>query len=295
MQTSRYRILVPVVLAWLVLTVISVGMRTARWDRVAGNVDNSFEIARFSHALDTLFSSIEEAESARRGYLLTGRESYLEPFNRIDKALPGQFSELAAMASRDQFLRTNLLEMRDLVSLKMSELQDTIRLRKAKDTAGAMAIVNSGKGHETMNQLRNVVGLMRNRGSLLFAESGAAARERLAEAHFWGLGVGILAVGAGLLALYFLRMSYMQERDRQILTEDKNAAEKSAVEKSVFLANISHEIRTPMNSILGFSELLEDEPLTQRQARYVRSIRQSGKTLLQLVTHVLDQIGRAHV
>ena len=59
-------------------------------------------------------------------------------------------------------------------------------------------------------------------------------------------------------------------------------------EKSAFLANMSHEIRSPMNAILGFSELLEPDGLTPKQAQYVRAIRDSGAALLHLINDILD-------
>jgi CheY-like chemotaxis protein len=65
-------------------------------------------------------------------------------------------------------------------------------------------------------------------------------------------------------------------------------AEQSLREKSAFLANMSHEIRSPMNAILGFSELLEPDGLTPKQAQYVRAIRDSGAALLHLINDILD-------
>ena len=58
--------------------------------------------------------------------------------------------------------------------------------------------------------------------------------------------------------------------------------------KSDFLANMSHEIRTPMNAIVGFSDLLAEEPLSDEQKTYVSTVRQAGQNLLCLINDILD-------
>ena len=55
-----------------------------------------------------------------------------------------------------------------------------------------------------------------------------------------------------------------------------------------FLANTSHGIRTPMNAIIGFSEMLAEENLTEQQKKQVEIIRDSSRHLLQLITDILD-------
>lgn len=75
------------------------------------------------------------------------------------------------------------------------------------------------------------------------------------------------------------------------LAEALRQANEASRHKSDFLANISHELRTPLNSILGFSELLEDQtcgPLTEKQQRYVRNVLSSGRHLLALIDDLLD-------
>lgn len=61
--------------------------------------------------------------------------------------------------------------------------------------------------------------------------------------------------------------------------------------KSDFLANMSHELRTPLNSILGFSEILQEQmagDLNEKQQEYVKYIFTSGKHLLSLINDILD-------
>ena len=61
--------------------------------------------------------------------------------------------------------------------------------------------------------------------------------------------------------------------------------------KDEFLANMSHELRTPLNAVLGLSESLLEEtigPINQRQEKYLQTINESGKHLLELINEILD-------
>jgi len=61
--------------------------------------------------------------------------------------------------------------------------------------------------------------------------------------------------------------------------------------KSDFLANVSHELRTPLNSVLGFTELLQDQifgPVNEKQTEYLTFIYDSGKHLLDVINDILD-------
>ena len=69
----------------------------------------------------------------------------------------------------------------------------------------------------------------------------------------------------------------------------KEKAEESNNLKSEFLSNMSHEIRTPMNGILGFSQLLNSENITDVDRKnYTSIIENSGKQLLRIIDDILE-------
>ena len=72
-------------------------------------------------------------------------------------------------------------------------------------------------------------------------------------------------------------------------TAERQQAEQASQSKNLFLANMSHEIRTPLNAILGFSEILQDQYLEERdKQRYAAIIRRTGESLNTIINDILD-------
>jgi len=73
------------------------------------------------------------------------------------------------------------------------------------------------------------------------------------------------------------------------LQSAKNKAEESERLKESFLTNLSHEIRTPMNAILGFSDLLASQQLSESEKKeYIEVIRRSGKNLVSIIDDLIE-------
>lgn len=107
--------------------------------------------------------------------------------------------------------------------------------------------------------------------------------------------MGELASGFNLMAARLQELhSGLEQKvaERTAELQEKNLQLEAATRhKSEFLANMSHELRTPLNSIIGFSELLEDEtfgPLNEKQKDYVCNVVTSGRHLLTLINDILD-------
>lgn len=93
---------------------------------------------------------------------------------------------------------------------------------------------------------------------------------------------------AELLTVNTLLEERVLFRTRQ-LEEARRRAEDATEAKSNFLATVSHEIRSPLNSIIGFADLLLDEPSLEAEvARRIRLIHNAGSALTTVINDILD-------
>lgn len=87
-----------------------------------------------------------------------------------------------------------------------------------------------------------------------------------------------------------MQVNALQENCRKIQSSNKKIIQ-SEKAKTKFFSHISHELRTPLNSIIGFSDLLENEcigKLNEKQKEYINDIKISGLNLLEMINEILD-------
>ena len=104
-----------------------------------------------------------------------------------------------------------------------------------------------------------------------------------------GFILALIAIIASIYTFVFiLRKIQKQVILIKRLNESEQKVREAASIKENFMANMSHEIRTPMNAILGFTHLLQKEPLTEKAKEFLSSIQRSGENLLTIINDVLD-------
>ena len=122
--------------------------------------------------LNTVLSTVKDAETGQRGYLLTGEESYLEPFTTAKSALAGEFKALRGILSDRPEQTRRLDALQALAEQKMSELGKTVDLQHAGRAADALAVVHTGRGKIYMDRLRAAVAEMDGMERQLIAQRG---------------------------------------------------------------------------------------------------------------------------
>ena len=154
-----------------------------------------------------LLSWLQDAETGQRGYLLTGRRDFLEPYLLAFDSIPQDLGRLDSLTAGDAELAHHAAALRPLVAAKLAELDETVALTRAGDAAAARRIVASGRGKSLMDSIRvEVAGMMSEEARL---EDRWAAR--LASAA--RLSSVTDTVGAALAVLFLIAAALIVNRD----------------------------------------------------------------------------------
>ena len=119
MYRFRRRIIGPLAIFWLTVTVASVVTGAVAWSRFSRSIDSSAEAEQLHGSIDQLFSILQDAEASQQGYMLTGIAAYREAFDNAAGTFPETFERLAVSARHDPAGQTDLKELRRLVNLEL--------------------------------------------------------------------------------------------------------------------------------------------------------------------------------
>src|SRR5580658_4855067 len=111
-------------------------------------------------ALDQLLSTVQDAETGQRGFLLTGNNRYLDPYNNAVASLAARLNTIGSLTVDNGDQQRNLSELRGDIDAKLAELKQTIDLYKTGDSNGALAVVTTDRGKVYMDQIRTRLAVM---------------------------------------------------------------------------------------------------------------------------------------
>jgi signal transduction histidine kinase/DNA-binding response OmpR family regulator/CHASE3 domain sensor protein len=221
---------------------------------IEGLRDNNQKILH-SHrvlvSLDELFSTAQDAETGQRGYLLTGNERYLDPYESAVEAVASRLDAVAALTHDNPVQQANLAPLKRHLDAKLAELRETIDLRKRQGAPAALAVVNSDRGKFEMDAVRAQVDVMRQEELRLrvnrIAEMDGAFRTALVS--------GILSSLLGIvltLAVFVLirRNAAARARQQWLQSGQVGLAEAMLGDKSV--ADLADGILAFLAGYLGF-------------------------------------------
>jgi PAS domain S-box-containing protein len=152
--------------------------------------------------LEATLSTVRNAETSRRGYIITGDERELGPYFASRSELSGRIRHLRELTADNPHQRRRLDKLEPLIAGKMVALQESIETRKAKGFEAASQAVVTEEGTEITHQIRSVIGEMETEGRELLKSRNEASEASSGRVHLVLL-CGI-TVSLALLFMAFL-------------------------------------------------------------------------------------------
>lgn len=166
------------------------------------------------NALDDMLSATLDAETGQRGYLLTGREAYLEPYVEGAALARTKLGVLQTTMRGDPVQEDNVEQLERNVEQKLRELDATIRLRRDEGFAAALAAVDSDRGKAAMDAIRAQIASM-SREELRKRQSNI---DQMAAASNTAVISAVVTSASGIaltIAIFLLMARSMRQRARQ--------------------------------------------------------------------------------
>lgn len=170
--------------------------------------------------IQRVFSSLQDAETGVRGYVLTRDERYLEPYTRTVRSLNDQEGRLGELLTDEHDQGADFAQLRSLADRKMEILANAIEVRRGGTAYEVLVGRDGGEGKRTMDNVRVVIARMIEREASALDRRSAAADDRSIRTE-WLVAALFMALMAVIIATALITWRYM--RGRRIMLADLKA------------------------------------------------------------------------
>ena len=313
MKSSSTRILVPALLFLATLVVVVNAWFAFR--AVTALLASQHEVEhtwQTINQVELVMSSAKDAETGARGYLLTGDDTYLQPYRDATRDLPIELDSFQSLTSDNPSQQQRVVQMRAGIEQRLSLLVQSIDLRRAGSRDMLHSFILSGTGKLEMDRLRAIADSTEAEERRLLAIRTASAQSNGARARF---AVGLASILDFLLIVFAFRY-FAHERSQRIQTEltaerlaasrvelvqrseeidalnatleqrvQHRTAELESINRELeaFSYSVSHDLRAPLRTIDGFSLALEED--------YAEAVGDTGRDYIHRVRTGVQRMG----
>jgi diguanylate cyclase (GGDEF)-like protein/PAS domain S-box-containing protein len=218
------------------------------------------EALAVQQAIGDTFSLLKDAETAQRGYLLTGDPDFLAPHAKATRELPVQLAHLAVLVEADAEHAASAREIGRLAREKLEEIAHTIELRRQQLGDETLAIVREGRGRRLMVAIRSETDRMLQRQAARVGERTTAAAQGRERLGWILLGAGGLFLSLILLGIWSAARGTAEAKQTRERLQERDRALRAVADNATDLVRLIGEdgrllyVSPSCQNILGFSE-----------------------------------------
>lgn len=245
----------------LLAALVLIGINEVGHMRSQQAVEEMSQGQQTRNAVNRLLQSMLDAETGQRGYLLTGNESYLEPYDKAVVTVQTNLDELRNryLHSPEDLQQFALLSR--AVSRKLAEMELSLRLRRQGNEDAWKFVLFTDVGREHMDSIRKLAHALIDRSGRKIQESQGQIVQSLMLSR-----IGIATVTAiGLLAFYmYLRQARTLQqfnlREQEVLERERERLEGLVRERTASLSELASHLQQVREDERGYlARELHDE------------------------------------
>jgi len=216
-----------------------------------------------------LMQKLSDAETGQRGFVITGNELFLQPYEAGATEIRDDLEKLAQATKDRPVLAGQIETLRDKVRAKLAEMGQTINLVRSGEQDQATELVQSDIGRELMDDIRQMLDEFKDLADAN-VERGTTAQLAATQQLQWitvGGGIAIIAVmgGAIFVVAQHVRALAASRREVEVLNQGLEARVAERTEDLIqanqeiqrFAYIVTHDLRAPLVNIMGFTAELD--------------------------------------
>ena len=215
----------------------------------AASVEHTYQVLG---GLEVLLATITDSETAERGYVITGDESYLAPYRTSAQIIDPQMRMLRELTADNRVQQQRLNSVEPLVIGRLSDLRAVIELRKNNGFAAAQNDILSGKGKQSHDRIRGLIDQMKGTEQSLLEDRERLARRSSSVALAVIVGGSFLACALVGLALIAIRRDFAgRTRAERALHAANDQLEARVAERTAQLAQYASIVEGSDDAIIS--------------------------------------------